>query len=81
MHIKPQYGFLNSPSHAILFVGVEPFRISLDDKNLGAFQPREKIRLAVYALQSLYIEKASAEFLKARKENVQVKIALIQTRP
>ena len=80
MHIKPQYSFFNSPSHAILFVGVESFRISLDDKNLGAFQPREKIRL-VYALQILYIEKASAEFLKASKENVQVKIVLIQTRP
>ena len=80
MHIKPQYVFFNLPSNAILFVGVESFRISLDDKNLGAFQPREKIRL-VYALQSLYIEKVSSEFLKASKENVQVKIVLIQTRP
>ena len=81
MHIKPQYVFFFFFSNAILFVGVESFRISLDDKNLAAFQsPREKIRL-VYALQSLYIEKASAEFLKASKENVQVKIVLIQTRP
>ena len=77
MYIKPQR---DSPSHAILSVGVEPFRISLDDKNLWAFQPHEKTWL-VYALQSLYIEKASAEFLKASKENVQVKIVLIQTRP
>ena len=72
MYIKPQYDFFNSPSH-ILFIGVEPFRILLDDKNLGAFKPRQKIRL-VYALQSLYIAKVSAEFLKASEENVQVKV-------
>ena len=75
MYIKPQYGCFNSPSHTILFVGVETFRILLDDKNLGALNPREKIRL-VYALQSLYIEKVSAEFLEANKENVQVKTVL-----
>ena len=75
MYIKPRYGCFNSPSHVILFVGVETFRILLDDKNLGVLNPREKIRL-VYALQSLYIEKVSAEFLEANKENVQVKTVL-----
>jgi len=57
---------------------VESFRITLDDKNLGALNPREKIQL-VYALQSLHIEKASAEFIEASKANVQVKAVLIQT--
>ena len=66
-------------SHAILFVGVD-LRIPLDDdKNLWALEPREKIQL-VYALQSLYIKKASDEFLEASKANVQVKFR-IQTPP
>ena len=72
--------FFKSPSHAILFAGVETFRIPLDDKKLGALSPREKIQL-VYVLQSLYIEKVSAEFLKASKENVQVMTVCIQTLP
>jgi len=78
--IKPQYGLFNSPARAILFLGVEPFRILLDDKNLWTLEPHENIQL-VYALQSLYIEKARAEFLEASKANVQVKTVLIQTPP
>lgn len=61
-----------SHSFAILFVGVETFRDLLVGKNLCALEQREKIHL-VYALQSLYIEKASAEFLEASKANVEVK--------
>ena len=80
MLYKATVCFFKSPSHAILFVGVETFRILLDGKKLGALNPREKIRL-VYVLQSFYIEKVSAEFLRASKENVQVLTVWIQTLP
>ena len=80
MLYKATICFFKSPSYAILFLGVENFRILLDDRKLGALNAREKIRL-VYALQSLYIEKVSAEFLKASKENVQVMTIWIQTVP
>ncbi|KAJ7323744.1 NFX1-type zinc finger-containing protein 1 [Desmophyllum pertusum] len=49
---------------------VEPFRIPLDDTNVWELDEHEKIQL-VYALQCVYVEKASSEFLEASQAHVQ----------
>lgn len=55
---------------------MEPFNIFLDEKNVWKLDEHKKIQL-VYALQSLYVENATSEFLEASKENTQVKQQLI----
>lgn len=57
-----------------LLVGVEPFRIPLDDTNVWELDEHEKMQL-VYVLQSLYVEKASSVFLAVSQAHVQVKTA------
>ncbi|XP_078352990.1 NFX1-type zinc finger-containing protein 1-like [Oculina patagonica] len=49
---------------------MEPFNIFLDEKNVWKLDEHKKIQL-VYALQSLYVESATSEFLEASKENTQ----------